>query len=195
VWPQSGTKLSPAGGRRFAPCAPPAGDAAHFSYRAVFEVYPEIALSSLDSLAVEVPKVEIEEADVDAMLEKLREQRATWETVERPSQAKDRVVIDFDGTLDGQPFAGGQGKDVAIVVGGNQVLEDFDNALVGVSAGDSKTASVKFPDSYPTAELAGKQAEFAITVHRVEERRYPPLDDGFAEVFGVADGGLAGLRA
>lgn len=187
-------KLNPAGGPRIEPIDPAAGDADHFAYRAVFEVYPEIALASLDTLAVEVPKVEIQESDVDAMLEKLREQRATWETVERPSQAKDRVVIDFDGTLDGQPFTGGQGKDVAIVVGGNQVLEDFDSALVGVAAGDTKTASVKFPDNYPTAELAGKQAEFAIKVHRVEERRYPPLDDAFAEVFGVAEGGLAGLR-
>jgi len=187
-------KLNPAGGPRIEPVDQTAGDADHFAYRAVFEVYPEIALASLDSLAVEVPKVDIQESDVDAMLEKLREQRATWETVERPSQAKDRVVIDFEGTLDGKPFAGGQGKDVAIVVGGNQVLEDFDNALVGVSAGDTKTASVKFPDNYPTAELAGKQAEFSIKVHRVEERRYPPLDDAFAEVFGVAEGGLAGLR-
>lgn len=187
-------KLNPAGGPRIEPVDQAASDADHFSYRAVFEVYPEISLRSLDSLSLEVPKVEIGEPDVDAMLEKLREQRATWEAVERQSEAKDRVVIDFTGTLDGQPFPGGEGKEIAIIVGGNQVLEDFDNALVSVAAGDSKTATVKFPEDYPTAELAGKQAEFAITVHRVEERRYPPLDDAFAEVFGVPDGGMAGLR-
>jgi trigger factor len=122
------------------------------------------------------------------MLEKLRAQRATWEPVDRAAAAGDRVVVDFTGTVDGEEFQGGQGKEVAIVVGAGQVIEDFDNALVGMTPGASKTAAVAFPAHYPTASLAGKNAQFEIRVHRVEERRLPALDAAFAASFGVAGG-------
>jgi trigger factor len=183
-------KLNPAGGPRIEPIG--AADAAgneHFTYRATFEVYPEIALKPLGELAIDVPTVAIEEADVDAMIEKLRGQRATWKTVERNSAEGDRVVVDFAGTVDGEPFEGGQGKNISIVVGSGQVLQDFDRALRGVQAGESTTATVLFPQDYPTKNLAGKTAAFAITVLRVEERQVPAIDDEFATSFGLSGAG------
>jgi len=189
-------KLNPAGGPRIEPL-PGAEGAEHFSYRAIFEVYPEIALAPLESLSIEVPKVAIAAEDVTAMLEKLRVQRATWEAVDRAAAAGDRAVIDFTGTIDGEPFQGGQGKEVAIVVGSGQVIEDFDKALVGMTPGAAKTAAVAFPSHYPTASLAGKNAQFELRVHRVEERKLPEVDEAFAAGFGVGGGDnvLAALEA
>jgi trigger factor len=186
-------KLNPAGGPRIEPLVTGSADGEHFSYRATFEVYPEISLQPLDKLAIDVPKVAIEDADVDAMIQKLRTQRATWRAVERPAAVNDRAVVDFTGKIDGEPFQGGQGKDVSIVIGSGQVLEDFDKAIRGAAAGDSKTATVAFPQSYPTQNLAGKTAEFEIHVQRVEEQVLPELDDEFAVSFGVSTGSISGL--
>ena len=187
-------KLNPAGGPRIEPLAGGDGGAGeHFAYRATFEVYPEFTLKDLGDLALDVPAVEIEEPDLDAMIEKLRGQRATWAAVERGGAEGDRVTVDFTGTIDGEPFEGGQGKGIGIVIGSGQVLKDFDEALRGVEAGERTTATVLFPQEYPTKSLAGKTAEFAIEVHKVEERQLPELDDTFAEGFGIA-GGAGSLR-
>jgi trigger factor len=187
-------KLNPAGGPRIEPMGgADAGSAEHFIYRATFEVYPEIALKPLGELALDLPDVTIEDADLDAMIEKLRSQRATWAAAERKSAEGDRVVVDFAGTVDGEPFEGGQGKNISIVVGSGQVLQDFDRALRGIQAGESTTATVLFPQDYPAKNLAGKTAVFAISVLRVEEQRLPALDDEFATSFGLS-GGAASLR-
>jgi len=170
------------------------GGDTHFAYRATFEVYPEIELAPLDRLSFEVPAVEISEADVDVVIERLRDQRAELETVDRKARKDDRIVVDFSGTIDGKPFEGGEGEEIAIIVGGGQVIEDFDAALVGLSAGETTSAEVTFPADYPAAELAGKKAVFEITVHRVEQKVLPPLDEAFAEKFGVAEGGVDALR-
>jgi trigger factor len=186
-------KLNPAGGPRIEALAADAGAGEHFAYRATFEVYPEIALKPLGELALDVPSVEVSETDLDAMIEKLRGQRATWSTVERTAEEGDRVTVDFAGTVDGEPFEGGQGNGVAIVVGSGQVLKDFDRALHGARAGESVTATVLFPQDYPAKNLAGKTAVFAIDVKKVEERQLPALDDEFAAAFGLA-GGASALR-
>src|SRR5690606_13262381 len=180
--------LNPAGGPRIEPLSAEGADD-RFSYRAVFEVYPEVELAELDTVALDLPKVTIEEADVDAMIEKLRRERAEWRAVERKADANDRVVIDYDGTLDGEPFQGGSGRDVTLVVGAGQVIEDFDKGLRGVEAGEEKTIEVQFPQDYRAENLAGKKAEFAIKVHRVEERVLPEVDDEFCKAFGVTEGG------
>jgi trigger factor len=186
--------LNPAGGPQIEPLTAGEGASAeHFTYRATFEVYPEIALEPLDKLAIEVPSVAIDDSDLDAMIEKLRLQRATWHEVERKAQEKDRVTIDFKGTIGGEAFEGGEGKNVPIVVGAGQVLKEFDAALAGLGAGENTTATVVFPAEYPARELAGKTAEFAISVGRVEEQRLPELDDEFAESFGLP-GGAVSLR-
>ncbi len=170
------------------------GSDSHFAYRATFEVYPEIELQPLSKLSFETPEVEVGEADIDEVIEKLRDQRADLQTVERASQNDDQIVIDFVGSIDGEPFDGGAGEDIAIIIGAGQVIEDFDAALIGLSAGQTKSADVAFPADYPAAGLAGKKAVFEITVKRVEQKVLPPLDDAFAEKFGVADGGVEALR-
>jgi trigger factor len=184
-------QLRPAGGPAIEPLP---DDGTHFGYRAVFEVYPEVEVAALEKLALERPEVEILDADIDEMIEKLRQQRAEWRTVERKAEAGDRVVIDFLGRIDGEPFAGSEGKEIGIVIGDGQVIPDFEKALQGLGAGDSKVAKVKFPKDYPSPELAGKKAEFEITAHRVEERELPAVDEAFMEAFGVTEGGLEGLR-
>jgi trigger factor len=186
-------KLNPAGGPRIEPVPTADAGTEHFTYRATFEVYPEITLQPLGDLAMDVPTVDVSETDLDAMIEKLRSQRATWTTVERGAAEGDRVTVDFAGTIDGEPFEGGQGKGIGIVVGAGQVLKDFDAALRGLKAGESTAATVLFPQDYPTKALAGKTALFAIDAKQVEERQLPEIDDAFAESFGL-HGGAASLR-
>ena len=185
-------QLNPAGGPRIEPISAASDD--HFSYRATFEIYPEIELKPAASLAVEKPKVEVLDSDVDEMLETVREQRADWLPAERRSAAGDRVVVDFDGTIDDEPFEGGKGREVAVVVGAGQVVEDFDKALRKVKAGQRKTAKVKFPKTYSVADLAGKRAAFEIGVHRVEEKHLPEVDDEFLEAMGIDEGGVDALK-
>ena len=185
--------LNPAGGPEIEPIS--AGGDEHFSYRATFEVFPEIELKPAKSLKVEIPRVEVVESDVDDMLETIREQRAEWLAVDRKSAAGDRVVVDFDGAIGGEPFEGGRGREVPVVVGGGQVVGDFDKALKKVKAGQEKTAKVKFPKSYPVSELAGKRAVFEISVHRVEEQRLPEVDGEFLQAMAIEEGGVDALRA
>ena len=118
----------------------------------------------------ETPEVEIGDSDLDDMIDNLRKQKATWEAVERKSADGDRVIVDFDGTLKGEPFQGGTGTEVPVVLGEGQMLPDFEKALTGVAAGDEKSFKVKFPKDYHAEDLAGKKVDFAIKVHRVEEQ-------------------------
>jgi trigger factor len=185
-------QLNPAGGPRIE--ALPGEDQEHFAFRAIFEVFPEIQIGDPGKLEIERPRVEITDADVDAMMQKLREQRAEWREVERKARKGDRIVIDFVGRVDGEPFEGGEAKEVTITVGSGQVIEDFDKALEGLGAGDEKTAPVKFPKDYGAENLAGKKAEFDLEAHRVEEKVLPELDDEFAKLFGVEEGGVDALR-
>ena len=185
-------KLHPAGGPSIEPITGEGDE--QFAFRATFEVFPEITLKPTDSLRIEKPKVEITAADTDDMLERLRDQRAEWRTVERKAELGDRVIADFVGRIGKEPFEGGEGKEVPIVVGEGQVIGDFDKALRGVVADESKSAKVKFPKDYPVDTLAGKKAVFDIAVHRVEEKVLPDIDEEFLEAFGVAEGGVEALR-
>jgi trigger factor len=184
--------LKPAGGPQIEPLR--GDDDSHFSYRATFEVYPQIMLKPVEELRIERPRIEIQDADVDDVIRRLREQRADWRVVERAAAPGDRVVVDFLGKIGKEPFEGGEGKEVPMIVGSGEVLEDFDKALKGLSAGETKSAKVKFPKDYGVESLAGKKAVFEITAHRVEERILPELDEKFFEAFGVEEGGLDGLR-
>jgi len=186
-------KLRPAGGPSIEPLTDEREE--HFSYQATFEVYPEIALKPIEALTIERPVVELKESDVEAMVEKLRDQRADWQVVNRAAMAGDRVVVDFVGKIAKEPFEGGEGTEVPIIVGAGQVIEGFDKALKGVSAEQSKSAKVKFPKDYQVEELAGKKAVFDIKVHRVEEKLLLEIDDAFLEAFGVKEGGIEALRS
>ena len=185
--------LNPAGGPRIEPA--PAADDASFAYVATFEVLPEVALAGLDKIKVERPEVSIGDKDVDAMIEKLRLQKATWNEVDRAGAEGDRVVVDFEGRLKGEPVQGGQGSEVPVVLGQGQMLPDFEKALFGVKAGDEKRFKVKFPKDYHAEELRGQKVEFTIKTHRVEEIELPPVDDSLAEAFDVAEGGIEQLKS
>ena len=166
-----------------------------FAYTATFEVMPEISLADVDKIKVDVPEIEIVDADCDEMIENLRRQKATWNAVDRAAGDGDRVIVDFDGKLKGESFPGGSGTEVPVVLGEGQMLPDFEKALSNASAGDDVKARVKFPKDYQAEDLAGQKVEFEIRVHRVEERELPPLDDSLAELYGVTEGGLEKLRS
>ena len=184
--------LNPAGGPTIE--AEPSKDDKAFAYVATFEVLPQVSLKGLDKITVEQPDVKISDADRDEMIENLRQQKGTWNEVDRASKEGDRVVVDFDGTLKGEAIQGGKGEEVPVVLGQGQMLPDFEKGLAGVKAGDEKSFKVKFPKDYQAEELAGKKVEFASKVHRVEEMELPVLDDEFATLYGVSEGGLTQLR-
>jgi trigger factor len=174
------------------PGAEPAPDAIEFS--ATFEVYPEVALGDLSTLTIERPQVEVTPADVDRTLEVLRRQRADFEPATRGAQTGDSVVVDFTGTIDGIEFPGGQAKDFAITLGEGRMLPGFEAALAGVSPGDTRTFPLLFPADYHGKEVAGKEAQFALTVKQVTTPRLPELDEKFATAFGIKSGSVADLR-
>jgi trigger factor len=184
--------LSPVANPKIEPELSDKGDG--FAFVATFEVLPEFTLKGLDKIEVTRPEIDISDEDCNDMLENLRKQKATWETVEREAVEGDRVVVDFDGTLKGEPIEGGTGKEVPVVLGEGQMLPDFEKGLTGVKADEEKSFKVKFPKDYHIEELAKKQVEFTVKVHRVEEQELPALDDSLAEMYGVAEGGLKTLR-
>ncbi len=185
--------LNPAGAPRIEP--EDGGDGEGFAYVATLEVLPEIELKDLDKLKISKPDVSIGDSDMDDMIEKLRLQKATWGPVERASKEGDRVSCDFDGTLGGEKIEGGQGSNVPVVLGQGQMLPDFEKGLTGVKAGDETSFKVKFPKDYHAEDLQGKKVDFAVTVHGVEEMTLPTVDDEFAAMFNVEEGGLEQFKS
>jgi trigger factor len=163
-------------------------------YVATFEVFPELSGMLDYGFKVTKPIVEITNDDVGNMLENLRQQRATWNVVERAAQPGDQVNIDFEGTIGGAPFAGNKAEQMSLVLGANTMIPGFEDQLAGVSAGDEKTLNITFPDDYAAAEVAGKDAEFQVKVNSVSEAVLPELDDDFARAFGIDENGMDGLR-
>jgi trigger factor len=185
-------QLHPAGSPQIEAKAVEPGKA--LEYVATFEIYPEFEVAAVDDLEISKPVAEVSDADVDKMLETLRNQRKAWETVDRAAGDGDRLVIDFEGSLDGEPFEGGKGEGVPVVLGEGRLIADFEGQLAGLTAGESKTMDVNFPEDYPTESLAGKVAQFQVTAQEVAEARLPDLDESFAEAFGVTEGGVEALR-
>lgn len=171
-----------------------AKDEKGFAFVATFEVLPEVTLADLDKIEVTRPDVQISDDDRDDMLQNLREQKATWEEVDRKSADGDRVIVDFEGKLKGESIEGGTGSEIPVILGKGQMLPDFEKALLGTSSGGEKSFKVKFPKDYQAEDLAGQKADFAAKIHRVEEQILPPLDDSLAELYGVEEGGLDKLR-
>jgi trigger factor len=165
-------------------------DGSGFAYTATLEVMPEVELKGLDKISLERPDVTIGDKDLDAMIDKLRQQKATWSMVERASKEGDRVVCDFSGELKGEVIEGGQGTKVPVILGEGQMLPDFEKGLTGVKAGDETNFKVKFPKDYQAEDLQGQKVDFSIVVHTVEETSLPPADDALAEMFNVEEGGL-----
>ena len=183
----SANKLAVAGYPRFA-----AGENGAFT--ATFEVFPEIALGDLSQIKVNRPVVNVSDADVDRTIEVLRKQRVRYHAVSRAAQAGDRVHVDYQGVIGGEPFQGGEAKDFPLVLGEGRTLKDFEGSLIGMQAGESKSFDVAFPEDYFAKELAGKTATFAATMKSVHEAQLPEVNDDFAASMGVHEGGVAKLR-
>jgi trigger factor len=166
-----------------------------FEFTATFEVFPNVELADLAKVSVKKPAAEITEADVDDMIERLRDQRKTWEDVERGAEEGDRVTLDFEGRLDGEVFEGGHAEDASFVVGAGQMIEDFDAGVRGLAPGESGEFEATFPEDYRAEHLAGKTVTFSVQVKKVAEPRLPELDEEFFKSFGIEEGGLEAFRA
>ena len=161
-----------------------------FEFTANFEVYPEIALKELEGVEVESLEGEVTEEDVSAMLIKLRTQHAEWKDADNDHEAKlgDRIQIDFDGTMDGEPLDKGSAKDAWLELGSKSMIPGFEDGLIGVKSGDEKKLSLSFPEDYHVEELKGKPVEFDVKVTKVQSPKLPELNDAFAEKMGVKEG-------
>jgi trigger factor len=186
-------KLQPAAGPRIEPIAMQPG--ADLKYAAVFEVLPEITVKPVDTLTLERPVSSVTEADLDAMIESMRRQRPVFTPVERAARDTDRVTLDFDGLIDGKPFEGGEGRDVAVVVGTRQAMPELEEGIKGASAGETRQVTLAFPADHPKKNLAGQTAHLQVTVKRVEEQSLPAIDEDFCKAYGVEEGGVEALRA
>ena len=175
--------------------AKPSESETHIEFSAVFEVYPEITPSDLTSVEIERAVLEVGAAELESTLNVLRKQRIRYEPVDRAAAKGDRVTIDFTGKKDGEPFAGGQAKDYPFVLGEGSMLADFENAVLGLKAGESKTFEMTFPADYSAKELAGQMVSFEITVKSVSEGVLPEVDADFAKALGVEDGDVARMSA
>jgi trigger factor len=163
-------------------------------YSATFEVYPEVVMGDLSGVAIERLVYQLKPADVENTIVTLRKQRATFETVDRAAQNEDRVLIDFTGKLDGEAFEGGEGKDIAVVLGIGRMLPDFEAAIIGMKANQTKSFEMKFPEDYHGKNVAGKKVTFTVVLHRVEAAKLPVVDAEFAKAIGITDGEVSRLE-
>lgn len=163
-------------------------------FTASFDVYPDIELTGLDTISVEKPVTEITDADVDKTIDRIRDQNKTYAVVERESQDEDQIVIDYVGRIDGEAFEGGTGNATELVLGAQQFLPDLERALVGRKAAEQFDVDVSFPDDYGAKDLAGKTANFDVTVKSVAEAQLPELDEEFLKKVGIEDGGVDALK-
>jgi trigger factor len=167
------------------------------AFDATFEVYPEVKLGDLATAEVERVSTEVTDAAIDRTIDILRKQRRTF--AQRPAAEGaaegDRVTIDFEGKIDGEPFAGGKADAFQFIIGEGQMLEQFDQSVRGMKVGESKTFPLQFPADYAGKEVAGKEADFLVTVKKIEVPHMPAVDDAFAKALGIKEATVAGLRA
>ena len=186
-------KLNPAGAPSVEPKSFEKGKDLEFV--AVFEVFPEFTVAGLESINVERLSAEVADSDLDNMLEVLRKQNTRFEAVERAAQTDDQLNIDFVGKVDGETFAGGSAKGTQLVLGSGRMIPGFEDGLVGAKAGEERVVNVTFPEDYQNLDLAGKAAEFTITVNSVSAPVLPELNEEFFSQFGIKESTLEGFRA
>ena len=167
------------------------------AFDATFEVYPEVKLGDLASTEVERVTSEVTDAAIDRTVDILRKQRRTF--AQRPAAEGaaegDRVTIDFEGKIDGEPFAGGKAEGFQFLIGEGQMLEQFDKAVRGMKVGESKTFPLQFPADYHGKDVAGKEADFLVTMKKIEAQNLPEIDEAFVKSLGIADGTVEAMRA
>ncbi len=167
------------------------------TFDAVFEVYPDVKIGDLASAEIEKVSAEVSDAAIDRTLDILRKQRRTFAQrgKEDAAQDGDRVTIDFAGKIDGEPFEGGKAEGFQFLVGEGQMLKEFEDAVRGMKAGESKTFPLNFPEDYHGKDVAGKTADFLVTLHKIEAAHLPEVDEAFAKALGVEGGTVEALRA
>ncbi|MEN9886128.1 MAG: hypothetical protein RL758_706 [Pseudomonadota bacterium] len=167
------------------------------SFDAIFEVYPEVKIKDLTDLAIEKVTAQVSDEAIDKTVEILRKQRRSFNlrSLESAAQDGDRVTCDFEGKIDGEPFAGGKADDFQFLLGEGQMLKEFEEAARGMKVGESKTFPLAFPEDYHGKEVAGKTADFLITLKKLEGAHLPEVDAAFAKSLGIEDGTVEGLRA
>ena len=166
-------------------------------FDAVFEVYPEVKMGDLTGVQIEKLHAEVDEAAIQKTIEILRKQRRTFaqRSLESAVADTDRVTVDFEGKLDGEPFEGGKASDFQFVVGEGQMLKEFEQAVLGMKIGESRTFQLPFPEDYHGKDVAGKTADFIVTLNKLEASHLPEVNDAFAKSLGIADASLEGLNA
>jgi trigger factor len=163
-------------------------------YTAIFEVYPEVKLADISKVKISRPSADVNDADVETMIEVLRNQQATFEASDKPSEDGDQLNIDFVGTHKKEEFAGGSAEGQDLVLGSNSMIPGFEDGLVGLSAGEETVLKLKFPKDYHAEELKGKAVQFAVKVNAVSSKQMPELNDEFFKIYGVEEGGEAKFR-
>ncbi len=186
-------KLRPAGAPSIEPKSLEPGKSIEFT--AVFEVFPQVEPASPEGVRIDKPVAEVTDADVEQLIDTLRKQRTEWEPVDRAAAEGDRVTLDFEGTIEGEPFEGNKGQNVPVTLGAGQMIEGFEQGLIGAKAGEQRTLDLNFPEEYPHKTVAGKPVRFEATVSKVEAPKLPELDEAFIKSFGVEAGTEEAFRA
>ena len=165
-------------------------------YEAIVEVYPEVEVKTFADLEVERKASEINDKDVDTMIENLQKQRASWTETKGMAKKDMQVTFDFEGTVDGEKFEGGAAEDFKLVLGSGRMIPGFEDGIVGMKKGEEKVIDVTFPEDYQAENLAGKAAQFKITVKLVEKQKLPEVDAEFLKIFGLTEEeGIEKLKA
>ncbi|WP_312377392.1 trigger factor [Pseudomonas oryzihabitans] len=186
-------KLNPAGAPAVEPKVFEKGK--DLEYVATFEVFPEFEVKGLDGIEIERQDASVEDADIDKMLDVLRKQGTRYEAVDRAAANDDQVTIDFVGTQDGEAFSGGSAEGTKLVLGSGRMIPGFEDGLVGAKAGDERVLDLTFPEDYQNLDLAGKAAQFKVTVKEVAAPELPELNEAFFKQFGVEETTVEGFRA
>jgi len=185
-------KINPAGRPSFV--AKSNEDGKDLEFEATFEVYPEVELKDLEEIAIERPAVEVTESDLDEMFVTLQKQHQTWKENKRKTKKGDKLTLDFTGRVDGEEFEGGKAEAFELELGAGRMIPGFEKEITGMKTGEEKTIKVTFPEDYHAENLKGKDAEFDIVVHKTEGSELPKVDEEFAKLFGVEEGGVEALR-
>lgn len=166
-----------------------------YTFSVTFEIYPDVELIDFSQITVKKPILTIGETEIQKTLEMLRKQQTSFEAVDRPAQTGDRVNVDYNGQLDGKDFAGGKASDHSLILGEGHFLKDFEDAVIGMRAGEEKSFDLVFAEDYPGKEVAGKKVTFTVKLNQVDSPVLPEIDDAFAKSLGVADGDLDKMKA
>ena len=188
----SDQSLEPAGPPAIEPKSLTRGEDQEFV--ANFEIFPEVSKTELTGMSIERQNCEVGDDDIDRTIDTLRSQRTNFTTAEKNAEMGDQVTVDFKGRVDGEIFQGGEANDYAIVLGKGALLKEFEDGLMGASAGDDLTIKLTFPEDYPGTEVAGKDAEFEVKLKEVGVPEMPEVDDEFIKTFGIEDGSVESFR-